>query len=135
MAACRRNAGWLPPPGAGRELLDQIEELADHGVAFSRLTVLRDQIRQTGRSLEDLSWTIIDLAGDARWGQDAGPGDLLRAGDRVVVLYRDGGEPGVVDYGDLCFDYVQGVAVRALSDVFIGSGNDVELASLSGSPS
>lgn len=123
-----------PPPGATREIIDQIDELAANDIAFSRLTVLRDQIQRAGRSLEDISWTTLDLAGDARWGQDAAPGDLLRAGDRVVVLYRDLGTPGVIDYQDLCFDYVQGVAVRALDDVFIGSGNDVELASLSGTP-
>jgi hypothetical protein len=121
-----------PPPAASRELMDQIEELAAHDVAYSRLTILRDQIRQAGVALEDLSWTILDLAGDARWGRDAGPGDLLRAGDRVVVLYRDRGTPGVIDYQDLCFDFVHGAAVRALDDVFIGTGNDVELASLGG---
>ncbi len=121
-----------PPPGAGRAIGEQIEELAANDVAFSRLTVLRDQIQRAGRRLEDLSWTTVDLAGDARWGRDAVPGDLLRAGDRVVVLYRDRGEPGVIDYQDLCFDYVQGVAVRALDEVFIGSGNAVELASLGG---
>ncbi len=121
-----------PPPGVTRAMFQQIEELAANDVAFSRLTILRDQIQRAGRRLEDLSWTTVDLAGDARWGQDAAPGDLLRAGDRVVVLYRDSGTPGVIDYQDLCFDYVQGAAVRALSDVFIGSGNDVEIASLSG---
>ncbi len=121
-----------PPPGASRELVQQIAELAESGVAFSRLTAVRDQIRHAGLRLEDLSWTIVDLAGDARWGQDAGPGDLLRVGDRVVVLYRDRGTPGVIDYQDLCFDFVQGAAIRALDDVFIGTGNDVELASLGG---
>lgn len=118
------------PPGVTRAMVQQIEELAANDIAFSQLTVLRDQIRSAGRSLEDLTWSTLDLAGDARWGQDAAPGDLLRAGDRVVVLYRDAGTPGVIDYQDLCFDFVQGAAVRALSDVFIGSGNDVELASL-----
>ncbi len=119
-----------PPPAAGREIALQIEELAANGVAFSRLTVLRDQIVQAGRSLQNLSWTTLDLGAEARWGIDAGSGDLLRAGDRVVVLYKDRGAPGVIDYEDLCFDYVQGAAIRALSEVFIGSGNDVELASL-----
>ncbi len=121
-----------PPPGAGRAIVEQIEKLVAADVAFIRLTVLRDQIQRAGRSLDNLTWTIIDLAGDARWGQDANPGDLLRVGDRVVVLYRDRGTPGLIDYDDLCFDYVRGVAVRALSEVFIGSGNDVELASLGG---
>ncbi len=119
-----------PPPGSGRDFIKEIEELADADIAFSRLTVLRDQIRHAGRRLEDLTWGTVDLAGDARWGQDVAPGDLLRAGDRVVVLYLDRGTPGVIDYQDLCFDFVQGVAVRALDDVFIGSGNEVEIASL-----
>ncbi len=119
-----------PPPVADSAIIEQIEQLAAADVAFIRLTVLRDQIRRAGRSLENLSWTTIDLTGGARWGKDLRPGDLLRAGDRVVVLYRDRGTPGLIDYDDLCFDYVQGVAVRALSDVFVGSGNDVELASL-----
>ncbi len=124
-----------PPPGAGTALRRQIEELADHGVAFSRLTVLRDQIRQTGKRLEDLEWRTVDLEGEARWGADLTAGDLLRVGDRFVVLYEDRGTPGVLDYEDLCFDYVQGAAVRALSDVFVGSGsgNAVELAALGGS--
>ncbi len=121
-----------PPPGAGRELAGQIEELADNGIAYSRLTVLRDQIREAGRRPEDLGWTRIDFGGATRWDVEAGPGDLLRVGDRVVVLYKDLGTPGVVDPRDLCFDYVQGAAVRALGDVFVGSGNDVELASLGG---
>ncbi len=120
-----------PPPGSGRVIARQIEELAANDVAFSRLTVLRDQIHHAGRRLGDLSWTTVDLAGDARWGRDVAPGDLLRAGNRVVVLYLDRGTPGVIDYQDLCFDYVQGAAVRALDEVFIGSGNEVELASLS----
>ncbi|MCP3956328.1 MAG: hypothetical protein GY719_00595 [bacterium] len=121
-----------PLAGTGAEIHEQIAELAASGVAFSRLTIIGDQIRQAGMSLEDLTWTTVDLAGEARWGEQAGPGDLLRVGDRVVVLYADRGEPGVVDYEDLCFDYVQGAAIRALNDVFIGSGNAVELASLGG---
>ena len=121
-----------PPSGGGSEILEQIVELAANDVAFSRLTVLRDQIRYAGRDLDTLEWTSLDLAGDARWGEHAGPGDLLRAGDRVVVLYADRGTPGVIDYQDLCLDFVQGAAVRALNDVFIGSGNTVELASLGG---
>ena len=119
-----------PPAGADKTIREQIEELAANDIAFTRLTVLRDQIKHAGRRLDDLTWATLDLAGDARWGQDAGPGDLLRAGDRIVVLYRDRGTPGVIDYEDLCFDYVQGVAVRALNEVFIGSGNDIEHASL-----
>ena len=121
-----------PSNDSAPEVLDQISELAANDVAFSDLTVLGDQIRQVGKSLGELPWQSLDLAGEARWGVDVGPGDLLRVGDRVVVLYADRGTPGVVDYQDLCFDYVQGAAVRFLSDVFVGSGNIVEVASLGG---
>ncbi len=118
------------PPAAPKTMLDQVTELADHGIAFSRLTILRDQIRQSGRQLEDLPWVDLDLLGEARWGFEATPGDLLRVGDRVVVLYEDRGLPELVDYQDLCFDFVQGPAIRVLSDIFVGSGNNVEHASL-----
>ena len=118
------------PPAADQDLQSQITELANHGVAFSRLTVIRDQIRRSGKQLGELSWTELDLAGQARWGEEVAQGDLLRAGDRIVVLYEDRGEPELVDYEDLCFDFVQGAAIRALSDVFVGSGNNVEFASL-----
>ncbi len=119
-----------PPPGAGPEILQQIEELADHHIAFSRLTLLRDQIRGAGRRPADLEWVDVDLAGEIRWGEQAAAGDLVRVGDRVIVLYEDRGTPGVLDYADLCFDFVQGMSIVALDDVFIGSGTTVELASL-----
>ncbi len=137
-----------PPAGAGPELLAQIDELARNGVAFSRVTVLRDQLEHAGKRFEDLEWRNVDLRGEVRWGRSgvpgaAGAGDLLRVGDRTVVLYEDRGEPGVLDYGDLCFDFVRGPLVRALGDVFAPGdvpaadpeeGQVVELASLQSSP-
>ncbi len=125
-----------PSAAAGAELLQQIDELARNDVAFSRLTVLRDQIQRAGKRSEDLDWRIVDLSGEALWATDAVAGDLLRVGDRVVVLYEDRGSAGVVDHADLCFDFEQGASVRTLEDVFgRGDGGDdqaVELASLRG---
>ncbi|MEE8525298.1 MAG: hypothetical protein V3T72_15285 [Thermoanaerobaculia bacterium] len=124
----------VPPADAGAELLQQIDELGRHDVAFSRLTVLRDQIRRAGTRSQDLLWRTVDLQGEARWDDDANAGDLLRVGDRMVVLYEDRGAAGVVDHGDLCFDFEQGASVRTLGDVFgRGDGGEdqaVELASL-----
>ena len=54
---------------------------------------------------------------------------MLRVGDRVVVLWRDAGNDGVLSYDDLAFDYVHGASVRALGEVFSGDG-EVELARL-----
>lgn len=120
-----------PPAGAEGELLARVDELARHGLAFSRATVLRDQLAGAGRRYDELTWQRLDLASGAPWGTVAA-GDLLRVADRVVVLYEDRGAAGVVDYGDLCFDFVQGAAVRSLSDIFTGGSQIVEWASLGG---
>lgn len=119
-----------PPKGAERELLQKIEELAQRGVAFSRLSVIREQIRSNGKTIEEVDWVPIDLSGRWGWGESVAAGDLLRAGERIVVLYADRGSDGALDGDDLCFDYVQGAAIRRLADVFSGEGV-VELASLS----
>ncbi len=114
------------PPELGREVVD----LAAKRLAYSRTTVIRDQIHAAGKRLEELVWTRADIVEEtSRWGEDASPGDLVRVGDRMVVLYEDRGKPEVLDYDDLCFDYALGTAVRRLGDVFSGDGV-VELASL-----
>lgn len=103
-------------------MTEQIDELAQHQVAFSRITLLRDHVRAAGLRFEDLVWSDLELDGSSAWTaageRPVEPGDLVRVGDRIVVLYRDQGVPGVVDYDDLCFDFVQGAEVRSLGDVF-----------------
>ena len=49
-------------------------------------------------------------------------GDLLQGGSRIVVLFRDQGEPGRLDRADLVFDYFKGARVRRLDDVFHEEG-------------
>ncbi|RMH21519.1 MAG: hypothetical protein D6696_05580 [Acidobacteria bacterium] len=115
-----------PPLGAPASLLARLRRLADQGLAFSRLTVLRDQLRYAGLAPDTASWRPIDLGGDNRWGQEAAAGDLLRVGERVVVLFEDRGTAGVLDYQDLCFDFVRGAAIRTLDEVFSGEGLVVE---------
>lgn len=115
--------------GNDQELLRRIDDLAKKGLAFSRATVIRDQLRATEKRLEDLVWRDVDLVeGQYPWSA-VEPGDLLRVGERFVILYEDRGEPDKLDYDDLCFDYARGPQVRRLGDVFIGDGL-VELASL-----
>jgi len=118
-----------PPEGASGALLGQIEELAEHHLAFSRRTVLRDHLRAASATLGELEWRSVDLRGELPWSE-AAAGDLLRVGDRVVVLFQDRGEAGVVDYGDLCMDFVRGASVRALEDVFARDGEAVEWAAI-----
>ncbi len=136
----REVSRWLgltqlvPPADPPVELVRQIDELARHRIAFSRLTLLRDLARASGTSFGNLVWSSLDIAEQMRWPSDAQAGDLLRVGDRVVVLFRDRGEPGLVDYQDLCFDFVQGIEVRALGDVFSGEGLSVEIARMAEQP-
>jgi hypothetical protein len=119
-----------PPPAPSEELLEALTGLADRGLAFTRLTLLRDHLRAAGRAPDDLVWRRIDLESGPTWGENgAAPGDLLRVGARVVVLVRDEGRPSVLDPRDLCFDYEQGATMRPLDAVFVGSG-EVEWASL-----
>lgn len=119
-------------PGSPPDLLQQVSELASHGIVFSRLSVLHDQIQGAGKTLDTLRWSSIDLAGSTPFGVAGypAPGDLLGVGDRVVVLYEDRGQEGVLDYGDYCFDYARGAVVRALEEVFSGDGQDLQWASL-----
>ena len=145
-----------PPPGAGEAMLDGLARLTRDRRAFGRVALLGAIIEDAGRTIDGLVWQRISLEGEQPWGAGGvAAGDLLRVGDRVVVLYRDAspaadaatpirptappappastGIPGALDRTDLCFDYVHGAAVRALGAVFAeskGEGGQVEWASL-----
>ena len=122
------------PPG-DPSLQSAFDDLARKKLAFSRPSVIRDLLEGAGHELSDLSWESLDLDGSSPWAttgvEGPRPGDFIRVGDRLVVLYEDHGELGKVDYADWCFDFVQGASVRALGDVFSGDGLSVEWASLS----
>ncbi len=92
-------------------------------LVFSYVLALRAVIDRAGTSWDDLDWSAIDLAAGPSWSSDSvASGDLLRAGERVVVLYEDRGVVGVLDYEDLCFDFREGAKVLPLGDVFSGEG-------------
>lgn len=119
-----------PPPEADPELRRRLARLTRERVAFARSPLLREILDAAGWRRGELPWELVDLSDGPPWGAGSGAvetGDLVRAGARVVVLFEDRGTPGVLDRGDLVFDYRQGAAVRALSEVFAGDGR-VELA-------
>jgi hypothetical protein len=119
-----------PPAGAGPELHARLADLTRRRILFSRAPLLSQVMAAAGATADGLSWRTVDLTAGPAWGEGGvGSGDLLRAGARVVILFRDRGAPGVLDRDDLCFDYEQGAAVRPLSEVFAGGGL-VELARL-----
>lgn len=123
---------WVLPEDPGAALLTRVTELARDHLAFSRATVLRDQLRVAGLEFGALEWRRVELGANAAWDRGAAPGDLVRAAGRLVVLYRDRGVIGAIDYEDLAFDYARGARVRALGEIFTGGGQTVELATLGG---
>lgn len=109
-------------PGTG----EAIAAWRGQRLAFSRLAVIRSALDAAGADPESLEWAAVELTGTVAW---EAPGNLLRVGDRWVLTYEDHGEPGRLDYDDLCFDFDRGAAVRRLGDIFVGDGL-VERASL-----
>lgn len=136
----------LEPTADDQAALGQVARLYRHGLAFTRLLLLRSMIEASGAEYDSLVWRRVDLQAGLPFGPDEerlgeerleapttapaiAAGDLLRVGARWVVLYRDSGEPGVLDGQDLCFDFDRGAEVRQLAEVFVGGG-DIEWAVL-----
>jgi hypothetical protein len=125
------------------ELRQELVELTRRRLAFATLPLLREILDAAGVEPGEMPWRYVSLDGSVRWGSLVHPGDLLRAGQRVVVLYADAApeqanqaQPapgnGVLDRDDLVFDYAFGAAVRPLSEVFSGEGGQVEWIALGG---
>lgn len=120
------------PPSPGQALRAEVAALARERLAFSRPALISTVVREAGRARSEVAWSDVDLADGPAWGEGegaVGTGDLVRVGQRVVVLFRDLGTEGRLDRADLCFDYERGAAVRSLSEIFVGDGL-VELARL-----
>ncbi len=108
-------------PGAGAPLALKAT-LADWtagGLAFTRVGVLKLLLDRAGVGLDGIPWERVPLDGTAAWGA---PGDPLRAGERLVYLYRDAGVRGRLDRDDLCLDFEKGARIRLLGSVFVGEG-------------
>lgn len=110
-----------PVPGSPRELSQAVAGLYAQHLAFSRPLLLGRILEVRGLDWPALEWESIDLQEGPAWG-DISAGDLLRSGERVVVLFEDRGVSGRLDYADLCFDYVENAAVRSLGEVFKSGG-------------
>ncbi|HUO86155.1 MAG TPA: hypothetical protein VM617_02090 [Thermoanaerobaculia bacterium] len=147
--------GSSSSPGGG-ELRGTLVELTRERLAFSRVPLLAEVLAAADVAADELPWQPVTLGGTLAWGGEISAGDLLRAGGRVVVLYRDaapadagdgpvgaavpaaasGPGDGRLDGDDLCLDYVRGASVRRLSEVFdLSAGGSLAWAPLGSSPS
>lgn len=108
------------------ESLEVAKKLSDwyrQGLTFSRLAVLRAHLASSGLDYEQLRWEAVELGGDLSWGESgAAAGDLVRVGNRWVVLLQDRGVDGLLDHDDLCLDFDKGARMRLVGEVFTGDG-------------
>lgn len=112
-----------PSPEILVPLADRLTGWFLQGIAFSRLSVLRDLLRRSGVDYDELEWRSVDLAAGPGWGEEGvDSGDLLRVGDRWVILLSDQGQPGVLDRDDLSLDFDKGARAQKLAEVFAGDG-------------
>lgn len=119
-------------PAAEQEVLQQVWEWTDRALAYSGVPLLAHLLEASGTDADGLCWRRLDLREvQPRWGEEVAAGDLLRAGARWVVLYRDRGQLGVLDYEDLCLDFTQAPVVWPLKRVF-SQGGELELGRLPG---
>lgn len=118
--------------GASEAVREEVRGYWSRRLAFSRLLVLRAELERAGASLEGMAWRTVDLEAGPPWGPGgAAPGDLLRVGERFVILVADEGEAGRLDRADLAFDFDKGAALWPLEAIFTGEGL-VEWAPLGG---
>lgn len=109
---------------------DQLTDWYREGLSFSRLMLLRDILDRAETSYSELDWSAVELGVDQTWGEGGvANGDLLRVGNRWVVVLKDAVMVGTLDRDDFCLDFDKGARVRRIGEVFTGDGL-VEWASL-----
>lgn len=117
-----------PQPGLTSELAARLDELVARGFAFEGPALVAAHLAAVGVAADGLEFQIVTLGSEGpRWGDQVGAGDLLRAGDRIVVLYRDADGGGRLDPGDLVFDLHRGLRVLAASEVFESENGELRL--------
>jgi len=110
-----------------RETLATVAEMMTvlyrDSLSFSRLMLLRDMLDRSRTTYSDLDWTAVELGVHQVWGPEGiTAGDLLRVGNRWVVLLQDRALGGTLDSEDLCLDFDKGATVRQVGDVYTGEG-------------
>lgn len=128
----------LPEPLAqvsgafGRLRLDPADELAaaeeervvrlvDAGFAYLAPGLLAAHLEESGLDPGELAFETVELGPSGpTWGAEVETGDLLGAGDRMLILWRDEGIRGRLDPDDLAFDLHRGLRIDRVGQVFLG---------------
>jgi len=111
-----------PAEDVGDESLRRIVSLVEQRTAFLEASLLAAHLRAAGRDPSELDFATVELGADGpRWGSEVEAGDLVGAGDRQLVLWRDEGLPGRLDPADLAFDFHRGLRVQRIDQVFLGA--------------
>ncbi|KAB2956838.1 MAG: hypothetical protein F9K16_14565 [Thermoanaerobaculia bacterium] len=99
---------------------------------FTAPRLFAGHLTAAGRTVDELAFETVILGPQGpRWGSEAAAGDLLRAGARLVILWRDADGGGRLDGDDLVFDPHRGMRLTHVAGVFAGDGElRLELARL-----
>lgn len=112
-----------PLPEAMASVSQQLANWYDERVSFSRLLLLRDMVGAIGTTYGDLEWLAVELSASQAWGEEGvQAGDLLRVGNRWLILLKDQVNRGVLDREDLGLDFDKGARIRQIGEVFTGEG-------------
>lgn len=110
-------------PQADAEIRKSAQRWIEPGLLFTRGSALKSFLSDVDTSFDRLDWSDLDMAERVVWGSSGvEEGDLLRVGERWVVLLEDRGVPGRIDRDDLCLDYDRGPRVSRIGEVFTGDG-------------
>jgi hypothetical protein len=129
-----------PAEGLSDGARSRIAGWHDAGIAFERTALLAEHLKAAGRDAGALAWETIDLAASPpAWSGEGGrapgaatAGDLLQAGGRIVILFRDQGTGARLDPADLVFDLHRGAKIRRIDEVYREAGGlELEWAPLS----
>ena len=108
-----------PGPEIGPEARGRIDSWVARHLVTEGDRLLVEHLDAAGVAAGRLAFHDVLLGPDGpRWGSDALPGDLLRAGDRIVILDRDRGVPGRLDPEDVVFAFEDGARAIVLSRLF-----------------
>ncbi len=90
---------------------------------FTAARLLAAHLTAAGRTFDELDFETVTLGPQGpRWGSEAVAGDLLGAGARLVILWRDADGGGRLDGDDLVFDPHRGMRLTRIAGVFAGDG-------------
>lgn len=89
--------------------------------SYSAPRLLAEHLLASGRTVDDLAFRTVTLGPQGPvWETEVAPGDLLRAGERIVIVWADADGGGRLDPSDIVLDLGRGMRLARASSLFAG---------------